>query len=168
MSATGITVRVGTLADLPATAELWERAHAAGGRLLAMEHRGAIVIAGIAKRMTVDQARLFIAEGDENLAGMLLGSPAREEHGQGPTFPDLVHVSWVAVHPASWGRGIATRLMETFMEYARESGFRRVQLWTHQTNARAQRLYERLGFVASGRELTDSLGNIIVHYEREL
>jgi len=163
-----VSIRVGTSADLPATAQLWERAHAAGGRWLATEHRGADAIVRIAERMSRDGARLFIAEAEGKLAGMLLGSPAREEDGEGPIIPHLMHVSWVAVDPASWGRGIATRLMETLMEYARESGFRRAQLWTHQTNTRAQRIYERLGFAATGKELVDSLGNIIVHYDREL
>jgi ribosomal protein S18 acetylase RimI-like enzyme len=46
--------------------------------------------------------------------------------------------------------------------------FTRAQLWTHETNRRAQRLYERLGWAASGRTKIDDYGEPIRHYMREL
>lgn len=161
-------MRRGGTEDLPVTAELWDRANLAYGRTLAIEHQGNVIVESICRRITNDNADLLIAEVGGKLAGMLLGSPSRENRGDGPIIAGWAHVSWVAVDPAYWGRGIATQLMEDLLERLREKKFRHVQLWTHQDNVRAQRVYERLGFTATGQQMTDSVGALILHYALDL
>ncbi|MBC5815945.1 MAG: GNAT family N-acetyltransferase [Candidatus Eremiobacteraeota bacterium] len=161
-------IRRGSVEDLPPTAELWNRANKHYGRTLAVEHQGHVIIESIARRMTNDDADLLIAEVEGNLAGMLLGSPVREDRGKGPIIQGLAIVSWVAVDPGHWGHGIATRLMEDLLDVLRAKKFRRVILWTHQDNVRAQRMYERLGFTLSGEQTNDSAGALVIQYGRDL
>jgi GNAT superfamily N-acetyltransferase len=100
---------------------------------------------------------------------MVLVLQALDQDGAGPDpLPGLVHVSMVAVHPDRWGQGLGALVLDVARREARKRGFTRAQLWTHETNRRAQRLYERLGWVASGRTKIDDHGEPIRHYVREL
>jgi GNAT superfamily N-acetyltransferase len=83
-------------------------------------------------------------------------------------LPGLAHVSMVAVRPDRWGQGLGAVVLELAQLEARKRGYLRAQLWTHETNRRAQRLYERLGWVASGRTKIDDHDELIRHYMREL
>lgn len=55
----------------------------------------------------------------------------------------------VIVRPDARGRGIGSQLIQHAIDYARTRGFTRITLQTDRTNAGAQRLYERHGFVRS-------------------
>lgn len=57
-------------------------------------------------------------------------------------------IECVAVISARRSRGVGTQLVEAVFQYARTHGFRGVRLEVVDTNPRARRLYERLGFVA--------------------
>jgi putative acetyltransferase len=59
----------------------------------------------------------------------------------------------VAVSPAAQGRGIGRRLFERLLTEVRLHWphIQRVELVTQESNQRAQRLYESLGFVREGR-----------------
>jgi ribosomal protein S18 acetylase RimI-like enzyme len=98
---------------------------------------------------------------------MSLGEPALSGDGRGPPVKGLCHVSMVFVAPDRWGEGLGGRLVDTLLEGVREKGFQAAQLWTQTDNARARRLYERRGFLPSGREKDES-GERIMHYRRAL
>jgi ribosomal protein S18 acetylase RimI-like enzyme len=53
----------------------------------------------------------------------------------------------LAVSPMARGGGIGTRLLERLTQFAATEGFRTIRLDVIDTNERARRLYERLGFV---------------------
>ena len=55
---------------------------------------------------------------------------------------------WVA--PSYRGTGVATELVDAVLAWATDSGAANVGLWVTQGNDRAQRLYERMGFVVTG------------------
>ncbi|MHB8188990.1 MAG: ribosomal protein S18-alanine N-acetyltransferase [Ferrimicrobium sp.] len=61
-----------------------------------------------------------------------------------------VHVTNVAVTPLNWGDGIATRLLLVAFTNAIERGAIDATLEVRASNARAQRLYARFGFVPVG------------------
>ncbi len=63
---------------------------------------------------------------------------------------DEGHITNLAVHPECRRRGIGEKLMRTIMSYARSRGARRITLEVRVSNAAAQRLYEKLGFVSVG------------------
>jgi GNAT superfamily N-acetyltransferase len=166
------------MADAAAVARLWTAAnlarHAETGLPL-----GPVVGGDIAEaerqvqRRLADPATFVIladdGEGDGELVAMALVLPALEQDGASPDrVPGLAHVSMVAVRPERWGQGQATRVLTAAQDQARERGYDRAQLWTHETNRRAQRLYESLGWVASGRTKLDDHGEPIRHYVRDL
>ena len=56
----------------------------------------------------------------------------------------------VYVTPACRGRGLLDAMVEQVAAWARERSCPRLRLLVHETNADAQRAYERLGFVPTG------------------
>jgi GNAT superfamily N-acetyltransferase len=61
--------------------------------------------------------------------------------------PELVGM-WV--RPDRRGRGVGDALVEAVAAWAGERGYPALSLWVTKTNEPARRLYERLGFVATG------------------
>jgi ribosomal protein S18 acetylase RimI-like enzyme len=55
-------------------------------------------------------------------------------------------VQLIAVDPSARGRGIGKRLMDAVVNLARESGRKRLLLWTQPGMHAAQQLYEKMGF----------------------
>jgi len=89
-----------------------------------------------------EERSVFLAFDDADcvgLAGGYQGNQAAER--------ELFSV-WVA--PAHRGTGVAQGLVGAVLTWAKESGAPRVGLWVTRGNDRAQRLYERLGFAATG------------------
>jgi GNAT superfamily N-acetyltransferase len=62
---------------------------------------------------------------------------------------DLVWVGWFCVRPNQREKGLGRKLLEWTVEQARIEGYKRLKLYTstHPNEARAQNLYEKLGFV---------------------
>jgi ribosomal protein S18 acetylase RimI-like enzyme len=106
-------------------------------------------------------------DGDPVAMALVLQALAQDGASRDP-LPGLAHVSMVAVHPDWWGQRLAAVVLDLALLTARTRGFTHAQLWTHETNQRAQRLYERLGWTASGRTVIDDRGERIRHYVREL
>lgn len=84
------------------------------------------------------------------------GALVGEIHAARPGPRKFAHVLGdltVAVHPLHQGEGIGRALFEAlFAEAARfDPPITRIELFVHEGNPAAQRLYERLGFVAEGR-----------------
>lgn len=65
--------------------------------------------------------------------------------------PGEVALDALAVRRDRRGQGIGSRLLRATLDYARERGARRVVLQVVDTNDGARRLYERFGFVPTGR-----------------
>ena len=66
----------------------------------------------------------------------------------------LAHTRWllaVYLHPDARGQGAGAALLNAAMASARAKGATRVALWVNGKNGPARRMYERLGFVETGR-----------------
>ena len=149
--------------QFPAVANLWHRAQVArGGATSAEDENGTLEL--IRKRAATGDAWFAGRWSDDRLVAIVHGMHARENDGAGQQIPGLMHLSMVAVEPECWGRGLGRAATEFALDEARRLGYDSVQLWTHLHNTRARRLYEHLGFVASGRRKDDGLGNEILHY----
>jgi GNAT superfamily N-acetyltransferase len=106
-------------------------------------------------------------DGGEALA-MAMAEPGSEGDGTGPIVPGHGHVSMVFVHPGSWGHGVGQNLLAAVHREATRKRWGHLTLWTGQANLRARRLYERLGYRATGRVRNESLGTSHIQYEIEL
>jgi ribosomal protein S18 acetylase RimI-like enzyme len=75
------------------------------------------------------------------LIGFVTVSPGR--HWSGETDASIGEL---VVAPDAESRGVGTALVEAAVEYARAEGYARISVSTGAANARALRLYRRLGF----------------------
>jgi ribosomal protein S18 acetylase RimI-like enzyme len=111
---------------------------------------------------------LLVEEDRDPVAMALVLQALAQDGASRDPLPGLAHVTMIAVRPDRWGHGLGALVLELAQLSALQRGFTRAQLWTHETNRRAQRLYERLGWAASGRTKIDDHGERIRHYVREL
>jgi GNAT superfamily N-acetyltransferase len=170
-----LTIRAARPADAAVAARLWTAANAARQAEIGLP-LGPVADGGMAE--AEQQCRLRAADpasiallveddGDPVAMALVLQARARDGASRDP-LPGLAHVSMIAVRPDRWGQGLGALVLDQAQHNARQRGFVRAQLWTHETNRRAQRLYERLGWAASGRTKIDDYGERIRHYVREL
>jgi RimJ/RimL family protein N-acetyltransferase len=68
----------------------------------------------------------------------------------------------VIVDQAYWGRGIGTVVLRAFLELLRNRGIRFVYLETFADNLRAQRAFERVGFVPGSRFIHEECGREVL------
>ncbi len=135
-----VMFRPGTAADARAAADLWLRARKAAREVIPEPvHSDDDVREWFASHV-VGEAELWLAEdATGTLAGVL-----------------VLEGSWVDqlyVEPTMTGRGIGTALLNVAQRERRDG----LRLWTFASNTRAQRFYERHGFVATRR--TDGRDN---------
>jgi len=166
-----LNTRTASVSESTAIAELWTVANTA--------RRAALDLGPVAEadddsravrlRLGAPRTFAFVVEEDGRLVAIALAMQALAQDGASPVpVPGLLHVSMVAVHPDAWGRHLGALVLESTQREGRKRGFTSAQLWTHETNRRAQRLYERLGWTVSGRTKADDSGEPIRHYVRPL
>ena len=68
------------------------------------------------------------------------------------------HLYALYVDPGSWGIGLGSLLLEASLARLRESAVERVELWVQVENVRAQRFYERRGWLFTGDERSNDRG----------
>ena len=81
--------------------------------------------------------RVWICEAGERMVGFLLGMQREKEVAQ---------LRYFILLPEYRGSGVGKRLMQLFMDWLRESGYRRAYLWTTDEQETAAALYLRHGF----------------------
>jgi ribosomal-protein-alanine N-acetyltransferase len=129
-----ITFRPGRPADIPflvalssrsATAAQWDEAH----------YRAAFARGNPSERL------VLVLEEDSQPQGFLVARPL------GPEW----ELENIAVAAAAGRRGLASRLLREFMDLARNNGAQAIYLEVRESNLPARKLYEKWGFVESGR-----------------
>lgn len=84
---------------------------------------------------------------------------------------DEAHITNVAVHPDYRQKSIGESLMLEMIRLAVQNGSNRMTLEVRPTNTAARRLYEKLGFVESGRRkkyYTDNNEDAIIMWKENL
>ena len=70
--------------------------------------------------------------------------------------------------PAARGQGLGRRLLDTCMGFAREAGYGRMQLWTHESHVAACALYRATGWRMVRAKRVHSFGRDLVEQSWEI
>lgn len=66
------------------------------------------------------------------------------------------------------GTGLGRRMLDTCMGFARDSGYTRMKLWTHESHRAAGALYARTGWTLTSAEPVTSFGQALVEQHWEI
>ena len=72
--------------------------------------------------------------------------------------PDVAKLRLFFVEKSERGSGLAQRMLDTCLGFARTAGYGHIRLWTHQSHVAAGRLYARNGFVLTQSHPVRSFG----------
>jgi ribosomal protein S18 acetylase RimI-like enzyme len=86
---------------------------------------------------------VLVVEGEEGIVGFASCGESRDAARQGELYA-------IYVLPAAWGSGAGHALMAAALAALRQGGFETASLWVLEDNPRAQRFYERVGWIESG------------------
>ncbi|MEN9062016.1 GNAT family N-acetyltransferase [Ponticoccus litoralis] len=106
--------------------------------------------------------RAFIARSGERRLGSIFCV-------QGPE-PGVAKLRLFLLEPEMRGQGLGRRLLAANMAFARDAGYRRMVLWTHESHRAAVALYRRTGWRMLHAEPRVSFGVPVVeqHWETDL
>ncbi|MET7639536.1 GNAT family N-acetyltransferase [Streptomyces sp. NPDC005438] len=156
----------------------------AHGELYAREYGWSTRFEALVARIVADHAqcpdpgreRAWIAEVDGRRVGCVMC--VAEDHGaedSGAGDPDGVQppaakLRLLLVHPSARGTGLGGRLVDTCLEFARETGAARIALWTNDVLGSARRIYQARGFALVEQERHRDFGPELVgqRWERAL
>ena len=147
---TPVNIRPGRIEDVVAIEALYREVGATpGGIARSPDEVSRDYVEGFVSR-SLDRGIILVAE-LEGLSGL-----AGELHAYRSDLRIFRHVLGeltVAVHPATQGQGIGRKLFERLLDLVVEEhpDITRVELITSETNHRALRLYEGMGFRREGR-----------------
>ncbi len=103
--------------------------------------------------------RCWIAEKDGARVGSVMLVKASSETAQ---------LRLLLVEPEARGLGIAKRLVEECIQFARSSGYRKLMLWTQADLAAAQHIYAQAGFQITGESTHEHFGTPVLGRTWEL
>jgi RimJ/RimL family protein N-acetyltransferase len=113
---------------------------------------------------TLDEERAFLREHAAKPNAIALvaevdGEIVATAGSEGSKFRRLAHHTecGLVVSKAFWGQGIGRKLMECLLDWARESGLKKMVLRAFADNRKAITLYKSLGFTEEGRLRADAL-----------
>lgn len=118
----------------------------------------------VQEKLAQPDAVLLVAADQAQVVGMLLAEPGLADDLTS-RMGDLGHISMVFVRPEAARQGVGTLLLRTLDEVAVERGWRRLSLWTRETNTSAQALYRRSGFTRTSQQARLPGGDEIVRWQ---
>jgi DNA-binding MarR family transcriptional regulator/GNAT superfamily N-acetyltransferase len=111
------------------------------------------IVATFVRNFDPRRERCWIAERNgENVGSVLLVKDNDE----------IARLRLLLVEPSARGLGIGARLVEECVRFARETGYRKVTLWTHSVLTAARHIYERAGFKLIESWTHDDFGKTLV------
>ena len=117
------------------------------------------IVSHFVQHYDAKRERCWIAEQD----GEVVGSVFLVERSK-----TVAQLRLLLVEPQARGSGLGTRLVSECVRFARQTGYRKMMLWTQSELAAARRLYEAAGFRVVGKEKNHSFGKDLVSETWEL
>jgi ribosomal protein S18 acetylase RimI-like enzyme len=159
----GLTFRGATGDDACAIAKLWNRASEEQ-----KERRRRLPFAdlldAVYQRLADPEGRFLLAFDGDELVGMVHAAIVSRPTGRDDGASRQLNLSMLAVDPSSWRRGLGRTLIGRCIELGRARRVDAVRLWSHTTNDRASRIYEKLGFRNGHCFKLDAGGEAAVQY----
>ncbi|HEX9487652.1 MAG TPA: helix-turn-helix domain-containing GNAT family N-acetyltransferase [Gemmatimonadales bacterium] len=117
------------------------------------------IVAHFVQRYDPQRERCWIAE----QGGEVVGSVFLVERSK-----TVAQLRLLLVEPKARGSGLGTRLVSECVHFARQTGYRKLVLWTQSELRAARRLYEAAGFRIVRKEKNHSFGKDLVSETWEL
>jgi len=117
------------------------------------------IVAQFVQRYNAKRERCWIAE----QGGEVVGSVFLVERSK-----TVAQLRLLLVEPQARGSGLGTRLVSECVRFARQTGYRKITLWTQSELGAARRLYQAAGFRLVGKEKNHSFGKNLVSETWEL
>ena len=112
------------------------------------------IVADFANKFDPTCERCWIAEmNGENVGCVML---VKDE------LPGVARLRLLLVDPKARGFKLGTHLVDECIAFARQSGYRKMTLWTHSILTAARRIYEKAGFTLTSSEPRHTWGKDVV------
>ncbi len=108
------------------------------------------IVARFIKKLDRKRERCWIAERDGQIVGTIFVVAKSKTTAK---------LRLLLVEPSARGLGLGARLVDEVVRFARDAGYRRIELWTQSELTAARRLYEAAGFKRVGAEKHRMFGN---------
>jgi len=119
----------------------------------------ATIAARFIERFDPKHERCWIAERDgENVGSVFLVRKSST----------VAQLRLLIVEPTARGSGLGARLVDECVRFARQTGYRKVTLWTNSILVSARKIYQAAGFTMVDRERHRSFGQDLVGETWEL